>query len=82
MEGRASGRQMTKHTNGRNTCFADPCQRAAGCHPESPCNRCTKLPGYLMIKPSNWCSQTTFLGRDYSFYDSQVRENDGKFYHQ
>lgn len=39
------GRQVTKHTNGRNTCFADPRQRAARCHPESPCSRC--VPDFL-----------------------------------
>lgn len=36
------GRQMTKLTNGRNAYFADLCQRAARCHPKSPCNRCVR----------------------------------------
>lgn len=36
------GRQMTKHTNGRNAYFAALRQRAARCHPKSPCNRCVR----------------------------------------
>lgn len=34
------GRDVTKNTGGgKDTCFADPRQRAVGCHPESSLNR-------------------------------------------